>query len=86
MTNSTTGLIIHIHAIAVGDAEASEIAQQQVSSEFGYLNGFNGLPPEAGDDPIPDRYGDPIICEWMVEMGLDDMREDENESEEEDEA
>ncbi|MEL6526727.1 MAG: hypothetical protein AAFQ07_13575, partial [Chloroflexota bacterium] len=80
MTNSTTGLIIHIHAIAVGDAEASEIAQQQVSSEFGYLNGFNGLPPEAGDDPIPDRYGDPIICEWMVEMGLDDMREDENES------
>ncbi|MEL6407371.1 MAG: SH3 domain-containing protein [Chloroflexota bacterium] len=75
------GSIIHIHSIAVGDAEASEIAQQQVSSEFGYLNGFNGLPPEEGDDPIPDRYGDPIICEWMVEMGFDDMRDD-DESEE----
>jgi len=69
------GSIIHIHAIAIGDEEASEIAMQQVSSEFGYLQGFNGLPPEDGDDPIPDIYGEPIICEWMVDMGFDDMRE-----------
>lgn len=69
------GSVIHIHAIAIGDAEASEIAQQQVSSEFGYFQGFNGLPPEDGDNPIPDIYGDPILCEWMFEIGFDDMRE-----------
>lgn len=65
---------IHIHAIAVGDAEQSEIARQQVESEFGYLYGNNGLP---FDDPShgADRYGDPIICSWMREMGLDDFRE-----------
>lgn len=72
------GSIVHIHAIAIGDEESSEIAQQQVNSEFGYLSGFNGLPPEDGEAPIPDIYGDPIICEWMVEIGLDDMREEGN--------
>lgn len=70
------GSIVHIHAIAIGDEEASEIARQQVSSEFGYLSGFNGLPPEDGDEPIPDIYGDPILCEWMIEAGFEDMRDD----------
>lgn len=64
------GSIAHIHAIAIGDEESSDIAQQQVSSEFGYFNGFNGLPPEDGEEAIPDIYGEPIICEWMVEIGL----------------
>lgn len=72
------GSIIHIHAIAIGDAEASDIARQQVNSEFGYLSGFNGLPPDEGEDPIPDIYGDPIICEWMIEAGFNDMRENES--------
>lgn len=72
------GSIVHIHAIAIGDAEGSEIAQQQVNSDFGYLSGFNGLPPAEGEDPIPDIYGEPIICEWMVEIGLDDMRDSDN--------
>lgn len=72
------GSIVHIHAIAIGDEEGSEIAQQQVNSDFGYFSGFNGLPPDEGDDPIPDIYGDPIICEWMVEMGFEDMREESN--------
>ena len=69
------GSIVHIHAIAIGDEDSSEIAQQQVDSDFGYLSGFNGLPPESeADDPIPDIYGDPIICEWMLEIGLNDKR------------
>jgi hypothetical protein len=69
------GSVIHIHAIAIGDAESSPIAQQQVSSEFGYLQGFNGLPAAEGASPTPDIYGEPIICEWMVETGFVDMRE-----------
>ena len=69
------GSVIHIHAIAIGDAEASPIAQEQVNGEFGYLRGFNGLPPAAGELPTADIYGDPIICEWMVEMGFSDMRD-----------
>lgn len=59
---------IHIHAIAIGDIEASEIAQQQVSGDFGYFAGFNGLPPEEGQAPHPDIYGAPILCEWMTEL------------------
>lgn len=69
------GSVIHIHAIAIGDAEASPIAQEQVNGEFGYLRGFNGLPPEEGASPTVDIYGDPIICEWMVELGFSDLRE-----------
>ncbi|MGB7339675.1 MAG: SH3 domain-containing protein [Phototrophicaceae bacterium] len=69
------GSIVHIHAIAIGDEEASEIAQAQVSSDFGYLSGYNGLPPEDYGSRIPDIYGDPIICEWMVDDGFDDLRD-----------
>lgn len=61
---------IHIHAIAIGDEEASAIAKQQVESDFGYFSGFNGLPPEEGQDPFPDRYGAPILCEWMADLGF----------------
>lgn len=68
------GSVIHIHAIAIGDLEASEIAQQQLSSEFGYFSGYNGLPPAEGADPVPDIYGDPILCEWMIEAGFEDLR------------
>ena len=69
------GSVIHIHAITIGDIEASPIAQEQVSSEFGYLHGYNGLPPADGEAPTADIYGDPIICEWMVDLGFVDMRE-----------
>jgi hypothetical protein len=69
------GSVIHIHAIALGDAEASPIAREQVNGEFGYLNGYNGIPPETGQNPIPDNSGALILCEWMVEMGLNDMCE-----------
>jgi hypothetical protein len=69
------GSVIHIHAIAIGDIESSPIAQEQVSGEFGYLHGYNGLPPADGALPTVDIYGDPIICEWMLDLGFVDMRE-----------
>jgi hypothetical protein len=65
---------IHIHAIAIGDVEASLIAQQQVDSDFGYFSGFNGLPPEEGQEPHPDLYGVPVLCEWMADLGFIDRR------------
>jgi hypothetical protein len=57
------GSVIHIHAIAVGDAELSDAAQAQVSGEYGYLYGYNGLPPEWGG-PALDTL--PMVrCAWM---------------------
>jgi hypothetical protein len=58
---------IHIHAIAVGDAELSPAAQRQIDGREGYLYGYNGLPTEDDVPPIPDRYGGPVICGWMLE-------------------
>ncbi len=66
---------IHIHAIAVGDAELSPIARKQIDGEMGYLRGFNGLPQEEGILPIEDGHDGPVICGWMHEMGFDDLRE-----------
>lgn len=64
---------IHIHAIAVGDAELSEAARAQITGTFGYLRGYNGL-PQIGGVPVPDLYSGPVICRWMIERGLNDMR------------
>jgi hypothetical protein len=57
---------IHIHAIAIGDAELSEAAQDQLTGPAGYFYGYNGLPE---DPPLPDERGGPYVCPWMVEMG-----------------
>ena len=65
------GSPIHIHAIAIGDAELSEAAQEQLTGPAGYFRGFNGLPE---DPPIPDRYGEAYLCPWMIEMGYRDLR------------
>jgi hypothetical protein len=65
---------IHIHAIAVGDAELSPIAREQIDAQMGYLRGYDGLPREDGV-PVIERHGGPVICRWMVEMGFDDLRE-----------
>ncbi|MBN1311651.1 MAG: hypothetical protein JXB30_09545 [Anaerolineae bacterium] len=62
---------IHIHAIAVGDPELSEAAREQLTGPAGYFRGFNGLPV---DPPIPDNFGGPIICPWMIEMGYSDLQ------------
>jgi hypothetical protein len=64
---------IHIHAIAIGDAELSEAARAQIDGRFGYLRGYNGLPQIDGM-PIPDRHGGPLICQWMIARGFGDMR------------
>ncbi|MBC8170577.1 MAG: SH3 domain-containing protein [Anaerolineae bacterium] len=62
---------IHIHAIAIGDAELHAAALEQVEGEFGYLHGYNALPEEWGG-PALDQHGGPIICNWMRELGYDD--------------
>ena len=62
------GSPIHIHAIAIGDRELSLAAQEQVTGQFGYFNGYDGLIPAYGG-PKPDRYGGPVICEWMFAEG-----------------
>jgi hypothetical protein len=69
------GSPIHIHAVAVGDAEASEAARGQIDGEFGYLRGYNGLPQPEGEPPVEDIYGDPVICAWMIEDGFEDLRD-----------
>lgn len=66
---------IHIHAIAVGDADLSPAARRQIDGREGYLRGFNGLPTDNDTPPIPDRYGGPVICGWMVADGWDDLSE-----------
>jgi hypothetical protein len=68
---------IHIHAIAVGDADLSPVARAQIDGERGYLRGDNGLPEEMYPGPQPDRHGGPIICRWMEEAGFGDLRGDE---------
>jgi hypothetical protein len=65
---------IHIHAIAVGDRELSPAAQDQLTGEAGYFRGYSGIPPEVGDLPTPDRYGGPILCQWMIDLGYRDLR------------
>ena len=36
----------------------------------GYFQGYNGLP----GTPVPDQYGGPVICKWMIEAGYQDLR------------
>jgi hypothetical protein len=65
---------IHIHAIAIGDQELSVPAQDQLTGEAGYFRGFSGLPVELYGPPKPDHYGGPILCQWMIDMGYQDLR------------
>ena len=57
------GSAAHIHAIAVGDAELSEVAQEQVSGAGGYFAGTDGLIAPYG--PNTDRHGGAVLCPWM---------------------
>ncbi|MBN1286490.1 MAG: hypothetical protein JXB47_13915 [Anaerolineae bacterium] len=66
------GSPIHIHAVAVGDAELSEAAALQLTGPAGYFRGLDGLPYY--DPPRPDAHGGPALCRWMVEMGYQDLR------------
>jgi|SRR5687767_11573318 len=65
---------IHIHAIAIGDQELSPAAQEQLTGEAGYFRGFSGLPVAMYGPPTLDRYGGPIICQWMIDLGYRDLR------------
>ena len=65
---------IHIHAIAIGDQEISVPAQDQLTGEAGYFRGFSGLPVDLYGPPKPDRYGGPILCQWMIDLGYSDLR------------
>ena len=64
---------IHIHAIAIGDGELSSAAQEQLTGEAGYFRGFSGLPVSMYGPPKPDRYGGPILCQWMIDIGYQDL-------------
>ena len=68
------GSPIHIHAIAIGDRDLSGPAQDQLTGEFGYFRGFNGIPQGNGVAPIPDEHGGPILCQWMLDLGYSDLR------------
>jgi hypothetical protein len=65
---------IHIHAIAIGDQELSAAAQDQLTGEAGYFRGSNGLPVDMYGAPTLDRYGGPVLCQWMIELGYRDLR------------
>jgi hypothetical protein len=65
---------IHIHAVAIGDAELSPAAQEQLTGPAGYFRGYSGLPFPPGGAPTLDRYGGPILCQWMIELGYSDMQ------------
>ena len=65
---------IHIHAIAIGDKELSSAAQEQLVGAAGYFRGYSGLPVEMYGPPAPDRYGGPILCQWMIELGYQNLR------------
>jgi hypothetical protein len=65
------GSPIHIHAVAVGDAELSEAAERQLMGPEGYFRGYDGLPV---DPPQADPHGGPIVCPWMEAMGYRDLR------------
>ncbi len=69
----TPAVAIHIHAVAIGDIELSQEAQEQLTGPEGYFRGFNGVPPHHGD-PKLDRHRGPVICDWMIEAGYQDLR------------
>jgi hypothetical protein len=66
------GSPIHIHAVAVGDPELSYAAREQLTGPYGYFLGYTGVPQDGGP-PVPDRHGGPIMCQWMLEMGYQDL-------------
>jgi hypothetical protein len=65
---------IHIHAVAIGDRELSEAAEEQLTGEAGYFRGYSGLPVAMYGVPTADRYGGPILCQWMLDLGYRDLR------------
>lgn len=67
------GSPIHIHAVAIGDAELSHAAVDQLTGDYGYFRGYNGLPKDDGI-PVRDGHNDFILCQWMLVAGYRDLR------------
>lgn len=65
----------HIHAVAIGDRKLSPAARKELIGEQGYFRGFSGISDEDGA-PKPDQHGGAIICDWMLDMGYEDMRDE----------
>jgi hypothetical protein len=65
---------IHIHAIAIGDQELSPAAADQLTGPSGYFRGYSGLPIDMYGAPASDRYGGPILCQWMIDLGYKALR------------
>jgi hypothetical protein len=68
---------IHIHAIAIGDRELSPEAEAQLTGPAGYFRGYSGLTAEDGT-PASDRYSGPVLCQWMLDLGYQDLRQTPN--------
>ena len=66
---------IHIHAIEIGDRELSPEAENQLTGPAGYFRGYSGLPFPEGGVPTLDRYGGPVLCQWMIDLGYGDLRQ-----------
>jgi hypothetical protein len=54
--------------------ELSEAANDQLNAYYGYFSGNNGIPPQNDAPPVSDEHGGPIICEWMINAGYQDLR------------
>ncbi len=67
------GSAVHIHAIAVGDEQLSQAASDQLTGPYGYFRGFSGVPQDNGI-PVADRHAGPVICQWMRDLGYEDLR------------
>ena len=67
------GLVPHIHAIAIGDRDLSYAAQLQLTGRYGYFRGYDGYPRNNGS-PLTARYGNMVMCQWMLDMGYADLR------------
>jgi hypothetical protein len=65
---------VQIHSISFGDKELYSSSEAQLTGEAGYFRGKSGLPPDVHGTPAPDRFGGPIICNWMLDLGYRDMR------------
>ena len=49
-------------------------AATQLTVEAGYFRGYSGLPVAMYGTPTSDRYGGPILCQWMLDLGYQDLR------------
>ena len=64
---------IHIHTIVIGDQKLSEAAQEQLNGIAGYFRGYGGLLVDGS--PTIDRFGGPVIRQWMFDLSYRHLHE-----------